>query len=158
MPKKIEDITTPYFGYDFQLDLLDSWQDETTHILSGPVSDKVRHNIILQEYENETGHTLDAYTLIQIEWLSALLPDFKLLRNDNITLDVGLTANRVIYGWTTEEERWLYQEQLYVLFEEKAYHLTATFSKKTRKMFGKEVEILMRGFIPGSYGLPVETP
>ena len=147
----INSNTTSYHGHGFQLSLLEGWQDETTHLLAGPVSDRLRHNVTIQVYEAEEDTTLLKHTAIQIEWLKALLPDFRLLYEDKIKLNVGIVAARVIYTWVDEEKRRLFQEQLYVLFENNVYHLTATFSRKTRKRYGKATEEIMLDFIPGSH-------
>ena len=117
------------------------------HILTGPVSDFIQHNITIDVEHDVKIPTLEAYAMVQIEFLKVQLNDFQLLKKDVVTLQVGLPAYRVIYKWQATPDKSFYQEQLYVVYNKTGYRLTATFSRKTRKMFGQDIERIMLGFV-----------
>ena len=144
-----KDSTTPYRGNGFTLNLLEGWADTSMHVVTGPVSDFIQHNITIDVEHDVEIPTLEAYAMIQIEFLKVQLKDFQLLKQDMVTLQVGLPAYRVIYKWQATSERPFYQEQLYIVYNKIGYRLTATFSRKTRKMFGQDIERIMLGFVPG---------
>ncbi len=58
----------------------------------------------------------------------------------------GMTAYQAIFSWFPTDGVKVYQEQIFVLAEGCAYMLTATFSKKTRKTLGPQVERMMLSF------------
>ncbi len=80
--------------------------------------------------------------------LEAQLQGCRVLKRDQVALDNGLPAYRAIFVWRPAEDQRLYQEQLYVLHQQTGYTLTATFTKKTRKTLGSQVERIMLSFTP----------
>lgn len=132
----------------FMMPLDEDWQDTTTYIITGPVTDGIRHNITIDVDREPELDSLLAYVELQVFSLEQELNNCHLLLKEPITLDTGLPAYRVIFGWYPTEEQYLYQEQVYVLHEGTGYKLTATFTKKTRKMLGAEVEQIMLSFDP----------
>ena len=76
------------------------------------------------------------------------LQGFRVLKRGAVTLSNGREAYEAIFRWEPTEVRRLYQRQIYVLAGKTAYTLTSTFSKKTRKTRGPEVDRVLMSFEP----------
>jgi hypothetical protein len=70
------------------------------------------------------------------------------LLKEPIEMDDGREAYRAIFVWWPVEDVRIYQEQLYVLDGSTGFTITASFSKKTRKTLGPEIERAMLSFSP----------
>ena len=147
-PKPTVDSST-YVATAFTLALADDWTDATVFILSGPYTDGVQHNVTVVIDSAGGVGSLTEYVDLQVRPLDESLTSCRILLREPTQLANGMPAYRVIYSWHPIEGRRLYQEQLYVLHEGVGYKLTATFSKKTRKTLGPQVERMMLSFEPG---------
>jgi len=58
-------------------------------------------------------------------------------------------AHEHVYRWSPVENREVYQRVMYVLKNNTGYILTATFSKKTWKILGSEIDKIFRSFTIG---------
>ena len=138
----------PYRADRFVFALGEDWTDKTMYILGGPVTDGVQHNITIHVEPDVPVEALLDYADVQIQSLETQLQRCRVLKRDQVELDTGLPAYRAIFTWYPAEDRRLYQEQLYVLHQQTGYTLTATFTKKTRKTLGPQVERIMLSFTP----------
>jgi len=137
-----------YQGNAFQLELQEGWKDDTVYILSGPVTDGMQHNLTVSIDHEPQLDTLPEYAEWQTASLEEQLKSCRLLLKEEIQLNNGMPAYRAIFSWHPSDDIRIYQEQIYVLTEEKAFTLTASFTKKTRKTLGPQVERMMRSFEP----------
>ena len=138
----------PYRANRFNFSLGKDWTDETVYILGGPVTDGVQHNITIHVEPDVPTEALLDYADAQIQSLEAQLQQCRVLKRDQVELDMGLPAYRAIFTWYPAKDQRLYQEQLYVLHQQTGYTLTATFTTKTRKTLGPQVERIMLSFTP----------
>jgi hypothetical protein len=137
-----------YQANSFTINLYEEWQDKTVFTITGPVTDGVQHNItIMVDHEVEVDNLRD-FTDLNVETLENELKGCRMLKKGQITLNNGLPAYKAIFSWYPTEELRIYQEQIYVLVEKTGYKLTATFTKKTRKTLGPQVERMMLSFNP----------
>ncbi|HEX7070061.1 MAG TPA: DcrB-related protein [Rhodothermales bacterium] len=141
--------TLPYRAHRFGIHLYEGWQDKTIFFLTGPVADGVQHNVvvILDDVPKDT--RLIDFADTQVRAIEESLHGLRVLSKGMISLANGLPAYRVIYRWYPKEGQRFYQEQIYVVHEAVAYKLTATFTRKTRKTLGPQVERIMLSFEPG---------
>lgn len=137
-----------YRGHGFSLQMDDGWQDKTIYTLIGPVTDGVQHNVMIQPDAEAEGMSLADYADWQMRTLEEEIRGCRLLLRQQVTLACGLPAYRAIFSWYPSEHQRIIQEQLYVVAGTKAYRLTATFTKKTRKTIGPAVERMMLSFTP----------
>ena len=137
-----------YRAHRFMMPLLKDWQDQTVFSLLGPVTDGIQHNVTVMVEPDLEEDSLEKYAARQVQGLEAELKGCRLLLDEPTTLANGLPAHRAIFTWYPTEEHHLYQEQLYVLHENTGYKLTATFTKKTLKTIGPQVERAMLSFTP----------
>ncbi len=126
----------------------DDWQKGTIHTLVGPTVDGVTHNIMINTTPDIEVDSLYEFAAKGIALLEAELEGVRILVNDSIELDCGIPAYRVILLWYPSDDQRLYQEQLFVLQEDRGYTLTTTFTRETRKQLGETVERMMRSFTP----------
>lgn len=146
---KREGETKLYVANSFQMPFLEGWQDKTVYILAGPVTDGIQHNVTINVEPETQFEKIREYAESQIRALEDELKSCRLLKKEEIKLANDLPAYRAIFSWWPTDQLRVYQEQIYVLFEKTAYRLTATFTKKTRKTLGPQVERMMLSFTPG---------
>ena len=137
-----------YQANTFALSCLDQWQDKTIYTLAGPVVDSIQHNLLITVGENVPFANVRELAEWQINAMEQELKSCKLLKKGSIALANGLPAFQAIFAWFPTDGLKVYQEQIFVLAEGCAYTLTATFSKKTRKTLGPQVERMMLSFEP----------
>jgi len=145
---KVTDKTILFQGNGFTVDQLEDWQDKTIYTLTGPVTDGVQHNIIINMDKEVQFDTLEEYADWQIKTLETELKSCTLLKKGETKLTNGTEAYEAIFKWYPTDELCIYQQQIYVLVEKIAYKLTASFTKKTRKTLGPQVERMMLSFNP----------
>lgn len=128
--------------------LPESWQDKTVYTLTGPVEDEIQHSIVIILEHDVKFETVREYAEWQIGALEQELKGCRLLKKGTIALLNGIPAYQAIFSWWPTEKLRVYQEQIFVLANNTAFKLTATFSKKTRKTLGPIVQRMMLSFAP----------
>jgi hypothetical protein len=131
--------------------------DKTIFTLSGPVTDGIQHNITITAEHDLLGERLRDYADINVQALEEELKSCRILLREDIRLGNGTPAHRVIYKWYPTEKLRIYQEMILLLAGESGYKLTATFTKKTRKTLGPQVERMMLSFEPNPPAKSVES-
>jgi len=137
-----------YYGNNFSISQPEGWNDNTIHTLYGPIDDGIQHNIIISVEYGINCDTVKKYADIQIESLGNSLKSFILLKQDEISLSNGFPAYKIVFRWYPAENIRLYQEQIFVLSDKTAYKLTSSFTKKTRKTLGPQIEQILMSFSP----------
>lgn len=140
---------TRYRGNQFVCSLPEGWEDKTVHILSGPLADELQHNITIMTDTTTVYNDLSVYSDVQVKALETELHGCRVLNRESVRLENGMPAHRVYYSWTPSEARSVYQEQLFVLHEGIAYRLASTFTAKSRKLLGSQIQQIMLNFEPG---------
>lgn len=130
--------------------LEEGWRDQTLYIIAGPATDGVQHNITVNVDPNAGTMALVDYVDMHTHALEVQLRSCRTLLKRADQLDSGQPAYRVIFVWNPSDALRLYQYQWYVMHEGTAYILTASFTKKTRKQIGPEVERMIRSFSPAA--------
>jgi hypothetical protein len=138
----------PYQANSFTLKLYGGWQDKTVFTITGPVTDGVQHNITIMVDHDVEVDNLQDFADWNVATLENELKGCRLLKKGEITLANGHPAYKAIFSWYPTEELRIYQEQIYVLVDKTGYKLTASFTKKTRKTIGPQVERMMLSFNP----------
>lgn len=149
-PKKVEDKTRPYNADQFSLKMLEDWQDKTIFTLTGPVTDGIQHNVIINVDPDCPFDNVNEYAEWQIKTLEDELKGCILLKEGALKLDDGSDAYEAIFSWYPTDDLRIYQHQIYVLKDKTAYKMTASFTKKTRQTIGPAVVRMMLSFIPGA--------
>jgi len=144
----VKDKTIPYQSNDFKLNLLEDWQDKTIYTLTGPVTDGIQHNVIINIDREMEFETLEQYAEWQIKTLEAELKGCTLLKRGATKLTIGAEAYEAIFKWYPVEDVRIYQHQIYILIDKTAYKMTASFTKKTRQTIGPAVLRMMLSFNP----------
>ena len=90
---------------------------------------------------------LERYADMQIKALETELQGYHELKRGPVMLSNQLPGYELVYRWCPVENREVYQRAIYILHNETGYILTATFSKKTWKTRGPEVDKILRSFI-----------
>jgi hypothetical protein len=146
--QKQPDKFSKYNADSFTINLLEGWQDKTVYTLAGPVVDNIQHNVVITAGQNVPFTSVREFAEWQIASAEQELKGCRLLKKGNTTLANGTSAHEAIFVWYPVEGLKVYQEQIFVLSEGTAYTLTATFTKKSRKTLGPQVERMMLSFEP----------
>ncbi|QQS36577.1 MAG: DcrB-related protein [Ignavibacteriales bacterium] len=145
---KPEDKTVVFQGNGFTINQLQDWEDKTIYTLTGPVTDGIKHNVILTVEQDVPFDTLKEYADYQIKTLEQELKGCSLLKQGDTKLFDGTEAYEAIFKWYPLNDFKIYQHQIYVLHEKTGFKLTASFTKKTRQTIGPQVERMMLSFKP----------
>lgn len=148
-PKPAEDKIVIFQGNGFTINQLQDWEDKTIYTLTGPVTDGIKHNVILTVENDVPFDSLDEYAEYQIKTLEQELKGCMLLKQGHAKLFDGTEAYEAVFKWYPLDDFRIYQHQIYVLHEKTGYKLTASFTKKTRQTIGPQVERMMLSFNPG---------
>jgi len=130
----------------FVLNIPAGWTDKSVYKFDGPQDDGINHNIIVT-IENEVKvPALERYADMQIKAVETELQGYHELKRGQIVLNNRLPAYELVYKWCPVEDREVYQRAIYILRNETGYILTATFSKKTWKIRGVEIDKILKSF------------
>jgi hypothetical protein len=140
---QIKDKTMPYRGNCFSLSQLEDWEDKTIYTLMGPVTDGIQHNVIITIDKENPFDTLEEFAEWHIKTMETDLKGCTLLKKGEIKLSDGTDAYEAIFSWYPIDDLRIYQQQIFVMFEKVVYKMTASFTKKTRKTLGPQVERMM---------------
>lgn len=137
-----------YEASRFSLPLPDGWSDKTVYTLIGPLTDGVQHNITVSLDPETPFETAKEFATEQLQALEGSLPGIQMLKKEETHLAKGTPAYRAIFKWAPAEDQTLFQQQVYIVDQNTAYTLTASFSRKTRKTVGPTVTRIMLAFEP----------
>jgi hypothetical protein len=138
------------FNNQFQISLPDGWEDKTVFTFQGPLDSGVQHNIVLL-VDGAVGKKTDLaeYVKSQMATSKEALPGFEMIREGEKDLASGIKAYEVVYKYMPSDQLALYQKQLYMIMDGKAYAFTSTFSKKTLQTIANEVDGIIGSFRAG---------
>jgi hypothetical protein len=137
-----------YQGNGVTINQPEGWVDKTVYTLTGPLEDGIQHNILVTIEEDVEFDSAAEYADFHITAMEEELKGYTVLKREEISLANGLPAYRAIFRWYPTDEMCIYQEQVFVLADGTAYKLTTTFTKKTRKTLGPQVERILMSFQP----------
>ena len=130
----------------FFIKMPDDWKEQHRYIIEGPEDDGIKHNISVQ-FENQT-ETADLKEIVgkKITELAIALNGYEQLKLAPVQLKDSLPAYEVIYKWTPKGKRKVLQRMMFVLTQGSLFMLVTTFSEKTFKQLGPQVENIYYSF------------
>lgn len=143
-----KDKTVIFQGNGFTVNQLEEWIDKTIYTITGPVTDGIQHNVIINVDHENAYETLADFAEWQIKTLEEELKGCTLLKKGETQLTNGTEAYEAIFSWYPIDDFRIYQHQIYVLIDNVAYKLTASFTKKTRQTIGPAIVRMMLSFNP----------
>ena len=130
----------------FVLNIPADWTDKSIYKFDGPQEDGIKHNILVTIENQVDIPDLERYADMQIKAVETELQGYHELKRGQIFLNNRLPAYELVYKWCPVEEMEVYQRAIYILHKETGYILTATFSKKTWKTKGAEIDKILKSF------------
>ena len=130
----------------FAFNLPEGWQDQSVYRFVGPEEDGIQQNIMVTVEHDVVHPGLSQYAQINIHAVEQALQGYHELKQGLLALDSGRPAYEIVYKWTPVKDRTVYQRVLYLLEDRTGYILTASFSKKTWKTNGPEIDRILRSF------------
>ncbi len=133
----------------FALQFPGTWEDKSVYNFEGPEEDGIRHNIWVTIENNVDVPDLERYAQMNIQATENELQGCHSLKQGPLELTNRHPAYEHVYRWSPAENREVYQRVMYVLKNNTGYILTSTFSKKTWKLLGSEIDRIFRSFTTG---------
>lgn len=130
----------------FSLKLSEDWKDQSVYRFEGPQEDGIQHAIVVSLENDVEIPSLEKYAELQIRSLETELQGYQELKRGPLVLNNQLPAYELVYKWVPVEDRKVYQRAVWILFNNTGYMISATFSKKTWKIFGPEVDKIIKSF------------
>jgi hypothetical protein len=130
----------------FSMKFPPDWEDRSYYKFEGPVEDGIKHNIIVTIENNVEVPSLQQYAELNIKAVETELQGYQELKRGQVSLDNRVPAYELVYKWTPVEDRQVYQRVIYILINKTGYILTASFSKRTWKTRGVEVDKILKSF------------
>ncbi len=133
----------------FSINLPEEWSDTTVYTFQGPNDSGLQHNLVLV-IDPEVDKKMDAatYAKLQLDQSKTVLPGFEMINEKEKTMSSGVPAYEVVYKYTPTDDLAIFQKQLFIINNGKAYSFTSSFSKKTLKTIAHEVDKIIESFIP----------
>jgi hypothetical protein len=130
----------------FSLQIPPDWKDQTVYRFEGPEEDGIKHNILVTIENQLEISDLQRYADMQIKAVETELQGYHELKRGQIVLNNQLPAYELVYKWCPLKDREVYQRVIYILHNETGYTLTATFSKRTWKIRGTQIDKILKSF------------
>ena len=130
----------------YNITLPDGWEDQTMYTFKGPDDSGVQHNLVLMIDTEPGGLDLKTYADLRIESLKNTLSGFELMGQREKELKSGHKAYEIVYKWAPGADKILIQKQVFTIIGKKAYNFTSSFSKKTIKTIGVQVDEIIDSF------------
>ena len=134
----------------FSITLPAGWEDQTVYTFKGPDDSGVQHNLVLIIDDETGGVDLNTYARLRLDSIKGTLPGFELMGEREKELKSGKKAHEIVYKWAPADDKLLVQKQVFMILGKKAYNFTASFSKKTIKTIGMQVDDIIDSFEPAA--------
>jgi len=131
----------------FQLTFPEGWKETTVHTFEGPYDSGVQHNLVLVVdpfIKKDTN--LKDYAHAQIAGPKRNMPGFEMVNEQEKKMPDGTPAFEIVYKYIPAEGVILFQKQLYMRKEEKAFIFTSTYSKKTLATIAPRIDSIVADF------------
>lgn len=134
----------------FNIELPDDWEDQTVFTFKGPEENGIQHNLVLIIDNDPQDFDLQDYARLRLDSVKDTLPGFELMGEQEKIMKSGLNAYEIVYKWSPADDKIIFQKQVYIIMDHKAYNFTSSFSKKTIKTIGIKVDEIIDSFTPKS--------
>jgi hypothetical protein len=132
----------------FTLDLPGGWEDETIYTYKGPDDSGVQHRITLVIDRATDAETIDEFAGPRIDTVMATLQGAEMLKEEPKELASGIPAYECVYKWIPVGSDARFVRNVYLLADGVGYTFSGTFSKKTLKTIGVEMDRIIESFVP----------
>ena len=133
----------------FSITLPDEWKDTTVFTFQGPHDSGVQHNLVLViDSEVDKNMKVETYAKMQLDQSKIVLPGFELINEKEKTMVSGIAAYEVVYKYIPADEMVLFQKQVFMIIQGRAYSFTSSFSEKTLKTIANEADKIIESFVP----------
>jgi hypothetical protein len=139
-------VETTLLNNRFSLKLPEEWEDRSVYYLDGPVQDKFSQGIVVVVDHDVGPYDLDQFAERRIRAVERELSGYQELKRGPLTLDKKLPAYEIVFKWCPVEGVKQYKRVVYTLAKGTGYTLSATFTKKSWKIRGGEVDKILKSF------------
>ena len=130
----------------FGLDLPSDWEDQSVYRFQGPMADGTLHHVNVTIEHDVRERDVTVFARRQIKALEMEMQGYHELKSGPMELADRRPAYDLVFKWCPIPDREIYQRMVWTLGGDNAYLLTASFSKKTWKMWADQVDRIIRSF------------
>jgi hypothetical protein len=135
----------------FAIRIAEGWVDETIYTIMGPEEDGVKHNLVItvdREFDTKEMTLKDA-AFLRIESLKQHLNGLEILNETEKMLPQSeRTIYEVVYKFVQNENKPVFQKQVYLIDKKCLYIFVSSYTKKTIKTLGTLVDGMIDTFTP----------
>ena len=132
----------------FHIELPNGWEDQTIYTYKGPDDSGVQHRITLVIDQVTNAASVDEFARPRIEAVMATLQGAEILKEEPKELPSGIPAYECVYKWIPVGSDARFVRNVYLLADGVGYTFSGTFSKKTLKTIGVEMDRIIESFAP----------
>jgi hypothetical protein len=132
----------------FQITLPNGWEDETIFSYKGPDDSGVQHRITLVIDRATDAASPEEFARPRIDTVMATLQGAEILKEEPKELASGIPGYEVVYKWIPVGSAARFVRNVYLLADGAGYTFSGTFSKKTLKTIGVEMDRMIESFAP----------
>lgn len=134
----------------FKIEFPDGWEDQTIHYFMGPDESGLQHTLSLQVDTQPNTDELEEYARERLDQVLESMPGAEVLKEEETQLPNGAPMYEVVYKWAPSEDKVVFHKLVFVQHGKTMYNFNGTFTKKTIKTLGVEVDRMIQAFVPGS--------
>jgi len=128
-----------------QIELPDGWEDQTVHFFMGPEESGMQHTLtVMVDPAPDTRDLAEYSERYTPRWVEAL-PNSELLSDQPQQLEGGSSCWSVVCKSIPAERQILLHKRWYLLVNKTGFICTASFTKRTIKTIGVDVERTVAG-------------
>ena len=124
----------------FEINLPSGWEDETIYMYRGPDDSGVQHRITLVVDHTSGSDSVDEFARLRIETVMATLQGAEILKEEPKELASGIPAYECVIKWIPVGSDARFVKTVYLLSGGSGYTFSCTFSKKTLKTIGVDMD------------------
>ena len=133
----------------FHIELPDDWEDQSVYAYQGPEEDGIPHRLVLTIDREGVPRDVVDYARPRLEAAAAALPSSETLLEEPFEHPSGADAYMAVIRWYDPQGRARVQKYYYLVADRVGYTFSATFSKRTLKTIGRQVDAIVESFRPG---------
>ena len=137
---------------DFNIELPDGWEDQTSYYFRGPEIEDFPHEIIVNVDRHIQTDDIDEYSRDRISPIVQSMNGIEVLKDQEITKAGGNPAYEFIFKWMPSDDIREIHNYLFVIKEQLGFMILIRFSRKSYKMLRNQFKEIVEEILPGTYG------
>ena len=135
----------------FSIKLPSGWHDQTVYQYQGPEISGQFHTVSLSLDRQLADRNIDRFARDRIDPILESYQGLDVLKREEVTLEGGNSVYEFAYRWIPSEGVQLFGKYVFVIKDDIGFCFSCSFSKKSFKMLGGQMNDLIESLVPGTY-------